>query len=61
MKTFIDKYSSKLGEDIFSLFFLYNGKMLNENLTFDESANAIDKETGKMSILVQLKIMIKIM
>ena len=55
MKKFIDKYSSKLGEDISSLFFLYNGKMLNDTLTFDESANSMDKEAGKMSILVQYK------
>ena len=55
MKTFIDKFSSKIGEDISSLFFFYNGKMLNENLTFDELANSIDKQTGQMSILAEYK------
>ena len=34
------------------MFFLYNGSKVNEEMAFNEIANTIDKQSGKMKILV---------
>ena len=53
MKNICDKYASKIDEEINSLYFLYNGKELNKELTFYEQANKLDKQSLEMNILVK--------
>ena len=47
-------FASKIGYDIKTLFFLHNGERLNLdlNLTFDDEANSIDKDSNIMTFLV---------
>ena len=52
MTSIFQKYSTKIGKDLNSLFFLYNGRKINEDLNFNELVNSIDKKAGKMNILV---------
>ena len=52
MNSIFQKYCSKVRKDINSLFFLYNGRKINEDLNFNELINSIDKKAGKMNILV---------
>ena len=52
MKDIFKRFCNKIQFDINSLFFLYNGGKINENLTFNELANKLDKQYGKMNILV---------
>lgn len=51
----IQRYCSKIEKDINSLFFLYNGIVINEDLKNKELINKIDKTAGKMKILVYNK------
>ena len=54
MKNICNYFVNKVGKDIKSLFFIYDGKILNENLlnlSFNEIANKIDKERNVMKIL----------
>ena len=55
MKDVFKRFSTKIQFDINSLFFLYNGDKIDENLTFNELANKLDKQNGKMNILVYEK------
>ena len=52
MKDICQKYADKIDRNINSLIFLYEGKQLNFNLSFNEQANIIDKERNIMKILV---------
>ena len=53
MKKIIDKLLMKLGgKNKEELTFLYNGQIVDENLTFNEQASEMDKRKSKMSILV---------
>jgi len=45
------KYSSMIKEDINSLMFLYNGQIINEELTIQQVVNEVDKRRKKMNIL----------
>ena len=52
MKSICQKFADKLNEDINTLLFLYDGREINFQLTFNQQAKDIDKREGKMSILV---------
>ena len=47
MKDIFKRLESKIQIDINSLFFLYNGDNVKEELTFNELANKDDKQTKK--------------
>ena len=47
-----NKYASKILKDKSNLQFIYGGKQINFELSFDEHANPIDKESNQMNILV---------
>ena len=52
MKEIIMKFFNKLGGKRKNLFFLYNGQIINEELTFIKCANSLDKSRNYMNILV---------
>ena len=52
LKEISKKFAAKLEVDVNSLFFIYDGKKINEDLTFYNLANTLDKERKKISILV---------
>ena len=52
LKDIIKKYCTKIETDKDKIYFLYGGKRINEELTFNIQANAIDKERKIMSIFV---------
>jgi len=52
MKEICYKFSSKINININSLYFIYNGNQINENLTFKEQANSLDNNRNQMNILV---------
>ena len=52
LKEIIKRYSIKIMKNVDKLFFLYNGIKINEEYSFKELANNLDKENRKMSILV---------
>ena len=53
MKNICAKFASKIDEEINSLYFLYNGKELNNELTFYEQANELDRQRLEMNILAK--------
>ena len=52
MKNIIKKFLVKCDEMENEIFFLYNGVTLNEELTFNETANNLDKKSNHMTIVV---------
>ena len=52
MKDIFIKFGIKVEEDINSLYFLYGGKKLEEELTLEENINKEDKELNKIKIIV---------
>jgi len=52
LKNICTDFSRKVNIDINSVFFIYSGNKINENLTFNEQANTIDRERKKMIFLV---------
>ena len=52
MKDICNIFLSRYQIDINSVYFIYNGNILNLDLTFDEQANSMDKERNEMNILV---------
>ena len=46
------KFALKTGNNINDLLFLYSGRLIDPQKTFNEVANSIDKMEGKMTILV---------
>ena len=52
MENICNKYITKIGININSLFFLSNGNKINKELTFYEQANSLDKERLQMTIIV---------
>ena len=48
----IERLANKLDKKNENLYFVYNGGMVKEELTFQELANKSDKESNKMSMLV---------
>ena len=47
----IKKYLTKLGKKEGSMFFIHNGNTLDQELTFEEAANALDKINNRMKII----------
>ena len=52
MKEIYHKFCTKLSLNIKSLYFLYNGKIIDDKLPLDKVINNEDKKRNKMSILV---------
>ena len=52
MKDIINKFLIKIQKQVGDLYYLYNGNKLNNELTFNEQANELDKNRMKMNILV---------
>ena len=52
IKDICAKYASKIDKDLNSLYFSYNGNQINNELTFYEQANSLDKQNLEMNILV---------
>ena len=50
MQNIINKFKNKIAKDNF--LFIYGGKMVNEELSFEQQANELDKARNKMNILV---------
>ena len=55
MKDIIQRYITKTEFKYENVFFLYNGESLNEDLSFNEIANELDKNRKQMNILVNTK------
>ena len=55
MKDICQKYATKIKRNIDSLIFLYKGSQINFELTFSNQADSIDRNNGKMKILVNKK------
>ena len=53
IKDIINKFLIKINkEKNIKLYYLYNGKIINKELTFNEQANQIDKNRKKMNVIV---------
>ena len=52
MKNVCQKLASKLGIDLNTIYFIYNGNTLDLELDFNKQASQKDKEINKMKILV---------
>ena len=50
MKDIINQFINKILKN--DLLFIYSGKIINEELTFEQQANELDKDRKKMNILV---------
>ena len=51
-KDILVKYCSKLNKNMDEIFFFYEGKLIDENKTFNDLANSEDKQTKQMKIFV---------
>ena len=51
MKNIFKIFCSKAILDITKMYFLYNGNIINEELSFYETANEMDKLSNKITIL----------
>ena len=54
-KDICKSFSLKSNSNLSELIFLYNGRQINMNLTFEQTASSIDKNDGKMTVLVNPK------
>ena len=52
MKDIINKFLIKIDKKENNLYYLYNGNIINNELTFIEQANELDNKTKKMNIIV---------
>ena len=52
MEEIFKRYSSKMEIDINKIYFVYNGEIINKDLTFSQLANEIDKKRNISNILV---------
>ena len=52
MKEIINKFLAKSQSGRKNLFFLYNGQIINEELTFSQCSNRLDKSRNYMNVLV---------
>ena len=55
MEEILQRFSTKIGKSKDNLLFIYNGGIVNADLTYSSQINKSDKERNKMSILVNLK------
>ena len=51
MRTICSKFGTKMDVDINSLIFIYNGSLINLELTFNEQANSTDKNRLEMNVI----------
>ena len=51
----MSKFGTKINQNINLFIFLYNGNQINFELTFNDQANSIDKNSNQMKILVYKK------
>ena len=56
MKDICIKFVNKIGIDINSIYFLYNGIQLNLDLILNQQINEIDRDKNEMNILVYEKL-----
>ena len=54
MKDICNKYISKMRINVNNIYFLYGGKIIEEELRLEEVLNNDDKERNKMSIIVNI-------
>jgi len=52
MEDILNRFVSKEGKNKEEFYFMYGGSIVKEELTFEKTANKLDKERNKMSILV---------
>ena len=52
IKNIFQRYADRINININSLIFLYDGKPINFDLSFNEQANIIDKKRNEMKIFV---------
>ena len=52
IKEICKRYITKIQIDINTIYFIYNGNKINEDLNFNEQANEEDKKRNIMNILV---------
>lgn len=52
MEDILNRFVSKEGKNKEEFYFMYGGSIVKEELTFENTANKLDKERNKMSILV---------
>ena len=55
MKDICQRFSDKIGKDINSLMFLYEGNQVNFNSSFKNQKNLLDRNKNEMKILVSVK------
>ena len=55
MNEICEKFSNKVGRNINSLLFLYDGFIINNDLTFYQQAKQLDKVRNKLNVLVYEK------
>ena len=55
LSSIIQQFLLKSQKNIENIYFLYNGKVLNKNVSFSEEANNHDKQRKKMNIIVNDK------
>ena len=52
MKEIFKRYAQKIHSDLNSLFFIYGGNKIKEELSLNEINNQINNNKGRLSILV---------
>ena len=52
MKDIISKFLTKIGKERKNIAFLYNGLIINEELSFNQCANRLDKSRNYMNVIV---------
>lgn len=52
MKDIISKFLTKAGRNKKNIYFLYNGRVINEELAFNKCANSLDRSRNYMNVLV---------
>ena len=50
MENICKKFSTKIDQDINSLYFIYNRTQINLKLSFEQQANYLDKESNIMNV-----------
>ncbi len=49
----INRFSSKIQEDVTKLYFIYNGNLIDKELKFEEQANEMDMMSLNMNLIVE--------
>ena len=51
MKVIVERFINKINKKSYKLYFIYDGKILVQDLTFNETANLIDKKRNQISLI----------